>query len=108
MSRMHNPPHPGEILSGLYIEPSGLTISEVARNIGVDRKTLSRVVNAHASITVEMAIRLAKAFNTTPELWLNAQQSYDLWYVEQSGRVNVSKILMFRSGEKNTKRLSHI
>lgn len=57
MSRMHNPPHPGEILSGLYIEPTGISISEVARNIGVDRKTISRVINAHASVTVKMAIK---------------------------------------------------
>ncbi len=84
MSRMHNPPHPGEILLGLYIEPAGLNISNVAENIGVDRKTLSRIVNARASITVDMALRLGKAFDTIPELWLNSQQSYDLWHARQN------------------------
>ncbi|MGR3177723.1 MAG: HigA family addiction module antitoxin [Candidatus Anammoxibacter sp.] len=108
MLRMHNPPHPGEILSGLYIEPANLSISEVARNIGVDRKTLSRIVNTHASITVEMAIKLAKAFSTTPELWLNAQQSYDLWQVEQTGSVDISKISRLKFGKKNTRQLTHV
>ncbi|MGR3218669.1 MAG: HigA family addiction module antitoxin [Candidatus Anammoxibacter sp.] len=108
MSRMHNPPHPGEILSGLYIEPADLSISEVARNIGVDRKTLSRIINAHASITVEMAIKLAKAFSTTPELWLNAQQSYDLWQAERTGSVDISRISQFRLGKKNIRQLTHI
>lgn len=73
------PTHPGGILRRQYIEPLSLTISELANTIGVSRKTLSKIVNEHGSITPEMALRLSKAFKTTPELWLNLQQNYDLW-----------------------------
>lgn len=76
---MHNPPHPGEILKELYIEPLNLTIAEVAKGIGVTRKSLSEVINGKYGISTEMAIRLAKAFSTTPESWLNLQQQYDIW-----------------------------
>ena len=77
--RKRPPTHPGGILRRQYIEPLSLTISELANTIGVSRKTLSKIVNEHGSITPEMALRLSKAFKTTPELWLNLQQNYDLW-----------------------------
>jgi addiction module HigA family antidote len=73
------PTHPGGILRRQYIEPLSLSISELANTIGVSRKTLSKIVNEHGSITPEMALRLSKAFKTSPELWLNLQQNYDLW-----------------------------
>lgn len=76
---LHNPPHPGEILWDLCIEPLGLTITSVAKSLGISRKTLSEVVNGRAGITPEMAIRLSLAFDTGPEIWLNHQQQYDLW-----------------------------
>lgn len=94
-TRMHNPPHPGEILSGLHMEPLGLTQVEVAQRLGVDRKTLSRLINGHTSVSVEMAMRLGKAFNTSPDLWLNIQKSYDLWHAEHDHKVDVSKIKPF-------------
>jgi len=77
--RKRPPTHPGGILKRQYIEPLSLTISELANTLGVSRKTLSKIVNEHGSITPGMALRLSKAFNTTPELWLNLQQNYDLW-----------------------------
>jgi len=76
---MHNPPHPGEVLQGLYMDGANINITNMAKHIGVDRKTISRLVNARTHITVDMALRLSNAFDTTPDLWLNMQNSYDLW-----------------------------
>ena len=73
------PTHPGGILRRQYIEPLSLTISELANTLGVSRKTLSEIVNEHGSVTPDMALRLSKAFKTTPELWMNLQQNFDLW-----------------------------
>jgi len=77
--RKRPPTHPGGIIRRQYIEPLSLTISELASTLGVSRKTLSKIVNGNGSITPDMALRLSKAFKTTPELWLNLQQKYDLW-----------------------------
>ena len=76
---MHNPPHPGEILRYLCLEPLGLTVTEAAKALGVSRKTLSAIINARAGVSPEMAIRLSLAFGTTAESWLNQQTQYDLW-----------------------------
>lgn len=81
---MHNPPHPGNVIRELCIEPSGLTITEVANALGVSRKTLSELLNGHIGISPEMAVRLSIAFNTTPESWLTQQMQYDLWRLKQS------------------------
>jgi addiction module HigA family antidote len=80
---MHNPPHPGEVLRSLCLEPLGLTVSNTARALGVSRKTLSGIVNGHVGISPEMAVRLSLAFDTTAESWLNQQIQYDLWRVEK-------------------------
>ena len=91
--RMHNPPHPGEVLKELCIVPLGITITEAADAMGISRKTLSAIVNGRAGITATMAIRLGKAFGTTPESWLNQQTQYDLWTAERSGRpIKVRKL----------------
>lgn len=82
---MHNPPHPGEILRELCLEPMGLSVTEAAEALGVSRKTLSTIINGRAGISPEMAIRLSKAFGTSPESWLNQQQQYDLWHAMNSG-----------------------
>jgi antitoxin HigA-1 len=81
--RMHNPPHPGEILRGLCLEPLGLTVTEVAKALGVSRKTLSAILNGRAGISPEMAVRLSIAFENSAESWLNQQTQYDLWHAEQ-------------------------
>ena len=81
--RMHNPPHPGEILRELCIEPLGLSVTRAAEALGVSRKTLSAILNGRAGISPEMAIRLSKAFDTSAESWLNQQVQYDLWLAEQ-------------------------
>ena len=88
------PTHPGRVLRNLYIEPLGLNNGDAAANLGITRKTLSLLLNEHQGISAEMALRLAKAFDTTPELWMNMQRNYDLWHAEQ--KVSLSKIKHFR------------
>ena len=84
MMEMFNPPHPGEIIKELCLEPLGLTVTRAAEALGVSRKTLSAIVNGQAGISPEMAIRLSIAFDTSAESWLNQQVQYDLWLVRQS------------------------
>ena len=81
--RMHHPPHPGEILRELCLEPLGLTVTQAAKALGVSRKTLSAILNGRAGISSEMAVRLSIAFETSAESWLNQQTQYDLWLAEQ-------------------------
>ncbi len=82
--KMHNPPHPGEVLRELCVKPLGLTVTQTATALGVSRKTLSRILNARAGISPEMAVRLSLAFGTTAESWMNQQVQYDLWRVERT------------------------
>ncbi len=81
--KMHNPPHPGEVLKELCLKPLGLSVTEAARALGVSRKTLSSILNARAGISPEMAVRLSIAFDTTAESWLSQQVQYDLWRAER-------------------------
>ena len=92
--RMHNPPHPGEILRELCLDPLEITVTDAAEALGVSRKTLSAILNGRSGISPEMAIRLAKAFDTTPESWLNQQVQYDLWEAEQhTKKLKVQKLI---------------
>lgn len=91
--RMHNPPHPGETLKSLCLEPLGITVTQTAEALGVSRKTLSAILNGRAGISPEMAVRLSIAFNTSAESWLNQQVQYDLWHAEQRRKkLRVSKL----------------
>jgi addiction module HigA family antidote len=81
--RMHNPPHPGEVIKSLCLEPLGLSVTEAAKALGVSRKTLSAILNGRAGISPEMAVRLSIAFDTSAESWMNQQTQYDLWHAEQ-------------------------
>ena len=81
--QMHNPPHPGEILQSLCLEPLARSVTDAAKALGVSRKTLSSVLNGRAGVSPEMAVRLSVAFNTTAESWLNQQVQYDLWQAEK-------------------------
>ncbi|MEK6531929.1 MAG: HigA family addiction module antitoxin [Deltaproteobacteria bacterium] len=76
---MHNPPHPGEVIKKLCMEPLNLTVTGTAKALGVSRKNLSELINGHIGISPEMAVRLSIAFNTTAESWLTQQMQYDLW-----------------------------
>ncbi len=91
---MHNPPHPGEVIRELCIEPLELSVTDAAKALGVSRKTLSNILNGHAGISPEMAVRLSIAFNTTSESWLNQQVQYDLWFAEKERKkLNVKKLV---------------
>lgn len=90
---MHNPPHPGEVLNELCLQPLGLSVTRAAKALGVARKTLSQLLNGHVGVSPTMAIRLAIATSTTPESWLNMQAAYDLWQVKRKAkRLKVEKL----------------
>jgi len=80
---IHEPLHPGVILKDVLIDNTGLTISEAAERLGVTRTTLSRLLNQHAGISPEMALRLSKLLNTSIDVWVNIQSQYDIWSVKQ-------------------------
>ena len=79
---MYNPCHPGEILREDIIKPLGLSVTEAAQKLGVTRKTLSALLNCRSSLSPDMAVRISKATNTTPESWLFMQAKLDLWIAE--------------------------
>ena len=85
------PTHPGEVLLEDVLKPLGLTVTEAAKNLGVSRKTLSELVNQKAALSPEMALRIAKATNTSPESWLNMQTKLNLWNALQHEPENVSE-----------------
>ena len=78
-TRMHNPPHPGEVLRDTVLSNGGLSVTEFARKLGVSRVALSRVVNGRAAISADMALRLAAALGGSAESWLQMQAAFDLW-----------------------------
>lgn len=91
---MHNPPHPGEIIKELCLEPLGISVTDAAQALGISRKTLSAILNGRAGISPEMAIRLSIAFDTSAESWLNQQSQYELWHAEQHrGELHVKKLV---------------
>ncbi len=91
--KMHNPPHPGEVLRELCLKPLGLTVTEAATALGVSRKTLSAILNGRSGISAEMAVRLSLAFGTTAESWLNQQLQYDLSRAERHRKkLHVTKL----------------
>jgi antitoxin HigA-1 len=78
------PTHPGAILREDYLVPMATTVTEMAAKLGVSRKTLSKILNGNGAITPDMALRLSRAFGTTPDLWLNLQNNFDLWRAEHT------------------------
>lgn len=87
MLPLNRPPtHPGAILKRHYLEPLSLDIVTVADALKISRKTLSKIVNERGAVTPDMALRLSRAFHTTPELWLNLQQNYDLWHAYRDSK----------------------
>ncbi len=89
---MHSPPHPGEILREFYLTPMRVTIVEAAKALGVTGKHLSGIVNGHARITADMAIRLAASLGTDAQTWVNLQAQYDLWVASQKKPPNVKSL----------------
>jgi addiction module HigA family antidote len=83
MNKMkRKPTHPGKIIQKDYLKPLAITITEMAATLGISRKTLSKIINERGAVTPDMSLRLARAFDTTLELWMNLQKNYDLWQAE--------------------------
>jgi addiction module HigA family antidote len=89
MSKMHNPPHPGETLKEDVLPALGLTVTQAAEQLGVARVTLSRMINGRAAISADMAIRLAQWLGGSAEIWLRLQLQYDLWHAEKNSKIKV-------------------
>lgn len=96
---MYDPPHPGEVLKELYLEPLELKIAEAARGLKVTRKHLSAIVNGGSSVTPDMALRLAKALGGSARSWLNMQQAYDLWLATHRADLSEVQVLQKRERE---------
>lgn len=88
--KMHNPPHPGEFIQEIFIEPYNLSLRTIAAKLKVSTSTVSRLVNGQSSITSEMALRLSKTLGRSPESWLIMQNNYDLWIAQK--RVNLKEV----------------
>lgn len=86
MTRMFNPPHPGEILKEDVLPALGITVTDAARQLGVTRVALSRIINGRAGISPDMALRLAAWLEPSAESWLKMQSVYDLWQAEHKSR----------------------
>ena len=80
---MHDPCHPGELVKYECLELLGLSVTRAAKGLGVTRQALSSLINEKSGISVDMAIRLSKAFGSTPETWLGMQMAYDLWQARE-------------------------
>ena len=90
--RMHNPPHPGEVLRDGVFTDSGISVTDFAERLGISRVTLSRLLNGKAGVSADMALRLAAALGGTAQSWLHMQANYDLWHAEKSLRREVARI----------------
>ncbi len=90
---INKPLHPGEIIKEICLDATGLTVTQAAKKLGVDRTTLSRLINGHAGVSAEMAVRLSMALDSSPILWMNLQRDYDLWNAGKiRGRLQVEKL----------------
>ena len=85
-SMERKPTHPGDIIKEDYLKPLSITIKDMAKTLRISRKTLSKIINERGSVTPDMALRLSRAFETTPILWLNLQRNYDLWSAEDASK----------------------
>lgn len=91
--KMHNPPHPGEFLVAVYMEPNEITGRALAERLGVAPSTLSRVLKGSSAVTPEMALRLERALGRSAESWLAMQANHDLWHAKKTARLEgVSKV----------------
>ena len=90
---MHDPPHPGEFITEVYLEPNGISGRELALKLGVAASTLSRIIKGTSAVSPEMSLRLSKALGRSPESWLAMQYNHDLWRARQHVNLgNVSKV----------------
>ena len=98
---MYNPPHPGEFIFDVYLEPSGLSCRYLAKQLGVVSSTLNRILKGQSAISPEMALRLSKALGRSAESWLAMQGQYDLWNAKQSTNLNNVHVVDFNVKHEN-------
>lgn len=94
-NRMHNPPHPGEFISGVYLEPFGISARQLAARLDVSPSTLTRLLSGTNRVSPEMALRLSKSLGRSAESWLAMQDAHDLWQARQQldlGRVTLLQL----------------
>ena len=94
---MHNPPHPGEFIFEVYLEPFELSARALAESLGVSPSTLNRVINGQSGISPEMALRLSKALRRSAESWLAMQHNYNLWHAKQTTDLSNVRKVEFRA-----------
>lgn len=93
MSEMFNPPHPGEILKDTVCrEDGGITVTDFAKQLKVTRAALSRVLNARAGISADLAIRLEAALGSSAQMWVGMQAAYDLWHARKKRRPKIERL----------------
>lgn len=90
--KMYNPPHPGEVLRDLYMDPMNISVTQLADALDVSRKHVSAIVNGRAPISTDFAVRLGLAFGTDADLWVNMQTQYDLWEASQQKQPKVKRL----------------
>lgn len=94
---MHNPPHPGEFIRDVYLEPFGITGRQLSSKLGVSPSTLNRILKGNSGVSSEMALRLSKALGRSPESWLIMQDNYDLWWARQTVNLDAVEKVEFRA-----------
>jgi addiction module HigA family antidote len=94
---MHNPPHPGEFIREIYLEPFDLSVRSLAESLGVAASTLTRIVNAQSAVSPEMALRLSRALGRSPESWLAMQHNYDLWHAKKNADLSTVRKVRFKA-----------
>lgn len=94
---MHNPPHPGEFIREIYLEPFKITCRQLAAKLGVSASTLNRILNGNSGISSEMALRLSKSLGRSPESWLTMQDNYNLWQARQTVNLDAVEKIEFRA-----------
>lgn len=94
---MHNPPHPGEFIREVYLEPFGITGRQLSLKLGVSPSTLNRILKGNSGLSPEMALRLSKALGRSPESWLAMQNNYDLWHARQTVNLDAVEKIEFKA-----------
>jgi antitoxin HigA-1 len=94
---MHNPPHPGEFITGVYLEPFNVSGRQLAERLDVAASTLNRLLKSQSGVSPEMALRLSKALGRSPESWLAMQHSYDLWQARKTVKLGKVRRLNFEA-----------
>jgi addiction module HigA family antidote len=94
---MHNPPHPGEFIRQIYLEPFDVSVRSLADSLGVAASTLTRIVNAQSAVSPEMALRLSRALGRSPESWLAMQHNYDLWHAKKTADLSAVRKMRFKA-----------